>query len=173
MARWRLLHLLPAFGLLLFAEAASAQAAKCIATEANRTATEGQAADLSCNLNRVLRTSTIAEPTAVATAGITPVVSSAAEANRVLKASAGNLYGLTVTTGAAAGFVLVFNATSAPSDGAVTPIYCFSVPATTSAGISWPVPAAFSTGITVSFSTGADCFTKTASSTAFFSGAVK
>lgn len=111
-------------------------------------------------------------PTATATNAITPVVSTAAEGSHVLKAGAGNLYGLSVTTGASAGYVMIFNATSAPADGAVTPIKCYSVPATSSFGASWNNPAAFSTGITVVFST-TGCFTKTISATAFISGEVK
>lgn len=111
-------------------------------------------------------------PTATSTNAITPVVSTAAESSHILKAGAGNLYGLSVTTGAVAGYVLIFNATSAPADGAVTPTHCYSVPALSSLGVDWKMPAAFSTGITAVFST-TGCFTKTASATAFFSGAVK
>lgn len=110
--------------------------------------------------------------TDAAGAAITPVVSSAAESGHVLKASAGSLYGLNVTTGASAGYVLIFDATSAPSNGAVTPKKCYYVPSVSTLGASWDVPAAFATGITVVFST-TGCFTKTASATAFFSGEVK
>lgn len=113
-----------------------------------------------------------AAPSASSAVAVTPVVSTAAEANHVLKAGAGNLYGLSVTTGATAGYILLFNATSAPADGAVAPLFCYSIPASTSAGIAYNVPAAFSTGITASFSS-TGCFTKTASATAFFSGSVK
>lgn len=113
-------------------------------------------------------------PSSSASAGITPVVSSAAESNHVLKNAAGNLYSLSVTSGAASGFVLVFNATSSPGDGAVTPIDCWSLPANSTLASSWnPGPAqVFSTGITAVFST-TGCFTKTASATAFFNGAVQ
>lgn len=114
-------------------------------------------------------------PTSATGAAITPVVSSAVESNHVLKASAGNLYGVTVTVGATSGLLMVFNATSAPVDGAVTPTYCIVVPANTSAGISFSgiPPAAFSTGITAVFSTGTVCTTKAASTTAFFTGLVQ
>ncbi|MDE2106108.1 MAG: hypothetical protein KGL39_53290 [Patescibacteria group bacterium] len=113
-------------------------------------------------------------PTAGAAAGITSVVSSAAESGHVFKASAGNLYSAYVTTGSTAGFLMIFNATSAPADGAVTPIHCIQAPANQTVSLSFnPGPAeVFSTGITAVFST-TGCFTKTASATAFFHGAVK
>lgn len=113
-----------------------------------------------------------ATPSSSSSLGIAPVVSSAAEANHVLKASAGNLYGVSVTTGAVAGYVLVSDATSAPADGAVTPKFCFILPASGSLGVVWNPPAVMATGITVSFSS-TGCFTKTASATAFISGSVK
>lgn len=98
----------------------------------------------------------------------TPVNSSTTEANHVLKTSAGTLFGLSVTS-SVSGYVLIYNATSAPTDGAVTPIACYylsSGPGTL--GIAFtPFPLKFSTGITVVFST-TGCFTQTSSATAFF-----
>lgn len=106
-----------------------------------------------------------------ATSGLTYSATAAAASSLVLKAAAGVLYGFQVTTGASAGYVMVFDATSAPADGAVTPVKCYSVPATTTMAASWgSSPLTFATGITVVFSTGANCFTKTASATAFISG---
>jgi hypothetical protein len=113
-------------------------------------------------------------PTATASMGIAPVVTGSAAANLVLKAGAGNLYSFQVTSGASAGFVLVFDATSAPADGAVTPKKCYQLAANGTLGASWipGPPLNFATGITVSFST-TGCFTKTASATAFISGEVQ
>lgn len=112
-------------------------------------------------------------PTSAAAAGITPVVSTAAEGSRVIKASAGNLYSVDVTAGATSGYVMLFNATSAPADGAVTPLYCWPLGANQSMARSFnSPPAVFSTGITAVFST-TGCFTKTASATAFISGAAQ
>lgn len=103
----------------------------------------------------------------------TPANSAAAESNHVFKASAGTLFGLSVTSGASAGYVLVFNATTAPADGAVTPVACYALAANQTLGIAFtPFPLAMSTGITAVFSTGANCFTKTASASAFFLGEV-
>lgn len=113
-------------------------------------------------------------PDSTTTIGITRIVSAAAESNHVLKGSAGNLYGVYVTTGATAGYLLVFNATSAPVDGAVTPSECLWAPAnsTTFLNFNPGPPAIFSTGITAVFSS-TGCFTKTASATAYFAGSVK
>jgi hypothetical protein len=109
-------------------------------------------------------------PQSSATYGLTSVVSTAVETGHIIKASAGNLYGFEVTTGATAGEVLVHNSTTVPSAGAVTPIKCYQLPANNTLGVSWgPQPLNFSTGISISFSTASTCFTQTNSSTAFIS----
>lgn len=113
-------------------------------------------------------------PSSSSTAGIAPVVSGSAEGTHVLKGSPGNLYDLYVTTGATPGYLMVFNATTAPGDGAVTPADCVAAPAsaTTSVFTLASPPEVFSTGISVAFSS-TGCFTKTASATAFFHGRVQ
>lgn len=114
-------------------------------------------------------------PSAASAAAITPVVSASVEASHVLKASAGNLYGLSATTSlTSAWYLLLYNATSAPADGAVTPIKCYAVPAgSQSLAASWgSIPARFSTGIVAVLST-TGCFTQTASATGFISGEVQ
>lgn len=113
-------------------------------------------------------------PSAASGAGLTPVSSSALAANTVIKASAGNLYSFEVsadsTLSGAAWWIMIYNATSAPVDGAVTPLKCYAMASgTTSYGAAFPTPAAFSTGITIGVST-TGCFTKTASTHAFISG---
>ncbi len=104
------------------------------------------------------------------------VQSTATEAFHVLKASAGNLYSISVTVGATSGYLMIFNAISAPTDGAVTPAYCIPVTSNGTNGLngaSWSVnPASFSTGITAVFSS-TGCTTKTASATAFFTAQVQ
>lgn len=117
----------------------------------------------------VAGTYVVSTPTATAANAITPVVTAAVAGSVVGKASAGNLYGVNVTSGASAGFVMVFNATSAPADGAVTPVKCLPVAA--NSGFEWnfrDMPVALSTGVTVVFST-TGCFLKTISATAFIS----
>lgn len=108
-------------------------------------------------------------PTSAATSAITPLSTSVAAGSLVLKASAGNLYGFEVTTGGSAGYVMIFNATSAPADGTVTPVKTFVVAANATVAFAWDTPLRFSTGITVVFSTTGP-FTKTISATAFISG---
>lgn len=108
-------------------------------------------------------------PVTTAGAAITPVVTSAVASGLVLKASAGNLYGLNVVNGTNAGYVMVFNATSVPADGAVTPLKVYQLPANGAMNLSFDPPIRFGTGISVAFST-TGAFTKTADATAFISG---
>lgn len=112
--------------------------------------------------------------TAAAQLTLTPVVSTSAKSSHVLKNAAGTLYSLYVTP-TSAGLLMVFNATSAPGDGAVTPIECVDVAANTTTGITFAgiPPEAFSTGITAVFSSGTNCFSKTASAVAFFKALVQ
>lgn len=104
----------------------------------------------------------------------TPIVSAAAESNRVLKASPGCLLAIYVTSGASAGFLMTFNSITVPADGASqTPINCVAVPANSSVGLNFaPQPPEFySIGIAIAFST-TGCHTKTASN-AFFHALVQ
>lgn len=118
--------------------------------------------------------SVVVSPSGVSVDGITPVVSTAVESSHILKASAGNFYGACVTTGATAGFMMVFNATSAPADGAVTPTEWIQIAANSTACLSYGSgpPNAYATGITLVYSSTGP-FTKTASATAAFVGRVK
>lgn len=112
----------------------------------------------------------IKAPSSAAAAAITTVASSAVTTGQVIKASAGNLYGFNVVSGASAGYVMVFNSTTVPADGAVTPARCLPLAANTGLDINLRgQPVHFSTGITIVFST-TGCFTKTASATAFIAG---
>lgn len=114
-------------------------------------------------------------PSSAAAAGMANVVSTAAESNHVLKASAGNLYSLTATIGATSGYLMLFNATSLPGNGAVTPVGCYRVLSDGTAGgisLRWDYPLVFSTGITAGFST-TGCFTLTASATGNFFGQIQ
>ncbi len=101
-------------------------------------------------------------------AGITPVVSAAPESGRLIKAAPGNLYSVYVTTGAAAGYLMTFNAKAPPADGPVTPIECVVAPANNTVSITFHGPPdIYSIGIVAAFSS-TGCFTKTSSPTAFF-----
>lgn len=109
-------------------------------------------------------------PVAAAAAGIAPVVSTALETGHVIKASAGNLYGLNVSTTTVAGFVLIFNSTTVPAAGAVTPIKSYQVPAGNTLVVGFDPPLYCATGISIAFSSATTPFTKTDSATAFISG---
>lgn len=136
------------------------------------TITSGQAGWLQIDSTGNLRTTVT--PSSGSAAGLTPVSTAALAANQIVKASAGNLYSFEVsadsTLSAAAWWIMIYNAASAPVDGAVTPLKCYAMPSgTTSYAAAFPTPIAFSTGITVGVST-TGCFTKTASTHAFISG---
>ncbi len=112
-------------------------------------------------------------PTAGAAAGMAPVVSSALETGHVLKASAGNLYGVEVQATTVAGFLEVFNSTTVPAAGAVTPVAFCYVAINGTCGLNFMPPLVMATGISVAFSASTTPFTKTDSATAAFSGQTK
>ena len=112
-------------------------------------------------------------PASSGTVGVAANATAAVAAGHVLKSSAGNLYGLTVTSGATAGYVMIFNSTSVPADGAVTPTKCVALAASSSLVLDFRgAPLYHSTGTSVAFST-TGCFTKTGSATAYISGEIK
>lgn len=106
-------------------------------------------------------------------------VSAAAEASHVFCDATGTapvrkapcfIRSLYVTTGAVAGYLLVFNAVSAPADGAVTPTECVIAPANSTVALDFgETTQAYATGLTAVFST-TGCFTKTGSATVYFKG---
>ncbi|TXH15066.1 MAG: hypothetical protein E6R03_07965 [Hyphomicrobiaceae bacterium] len=120
----------------------------------------------------------VSAPSTASGSGVAPVFSSAVETGHVIKASAGNLYSISVTAdatlSAAAWAIMVFNATSVPAAGAVTPAWCVLLPsgATGYTG-AFPTPMYLSTGISVAVSVGQTCFTKTDSAHAFISANAK
>lgn len=107
-------------------------------------------------------------------APIPPIVSTSAESSHVIKASCDPVAGCRLidfeVTSTVGGYVLVFDATVAPADGAVTPVKCYQMGAGT-LGVQFAAnPMKATSGIVLVFST-TGCFTKTASATAFFSAA--
>jgi len=129
--------------------------------------TENSFGNLRMSVDHILYTTNA--PTSSLGTALTNTATTVAAGSQVLKASAGNLYGLNVVSGASAGYVMVFNATSAPADGVVTPAQCFVLAANSSMQISYNTPIRMTTGCTVVFSTTGP-FTKTISATAFISG---
>lgn len=115
----------------------------------------------------------ILEPSGAAAAGITPVATTAVSSGVVAKASPGNVYRVSITTGGTAGYLMGFNATAIPADGAVTPSMCRVVAANATLSVSYAdMPSYWTTGISFAFSS-TGCFTKTASVTAFIEYSVK
>lgn len=118
---------------------------------------------------------TAASPSVVTTSTASQQLSNcksvALETNRACKVAAGNVYTVTVDIGATSGYLQIEDATVAPADGAVTPIYCIPIVSNGTLGgvqISWVDGKYFTTGLTLVFSTAAGCFTQTAANATFF-----
>ncbi|HUO21705.1 MAG TPA: hypothetical protein VMU59_04250 [Caulobacteraceae bacterium] len=99
-------------------------------------------------------------------ATVAPAASSAAEASHAF--SYHSVLDLTLTTGATPGYLMVFDAASAPADGVVAPAYCVVAPASSTVSLgAGASPVSFVTGLVGVFSS-TGCLYKTASATAFF-----
>lgn len=107
-------------------------------------------------------------PNATATSAPTSVQTAVAAGSLIAKTAAGNCYGFNVAAGASAGFLLLFDSTTVPADGTVTPKKVYAVAANATLSVHWDIPRRFGTGITAVFSTTGP-FTKTISATAFIS----
>lgn len=91
--------------------------------------------------------------------------------SQVLKSTPGYLVRLSVNIGATAGYVLLYDATSAPADGTVAPRWCETVAGNGTLGtavLDFKTPLAFpSNGIAAVFST-TGCTTQTGSNATFY-----
>ncbi len=109
-------------------------------------------------------------------AAATPVESTALEGGHILKAAPGCLLGVYVTVDSTTtGYLLTFNTTTVPADGAVTPIECIYIatnPGSVFINFSPQPPEWYNVGIVAVFSS-SGCFTKTASAHAFFHAIVQ
>lgn len=121
-------------------------------------------------INPVAPVQTARAPVSTAALGIVPVVSSALETGHIIKGSPGNLFGLNVATTSAGGYVQIFNTTTVPAAGAVTPIKAYALPANSALVIGFDPPLQCGVGICIAFSSATTPFTKTDSATAFISG---
>lgn len=115
----------------------------------------------------------------------TPVATASAANNIVLKASPGALmtaYATNLT--ATGGFLVLLNATAAPSDGAIAPLDCVPLPANNSAGSCGPGCTGvnyrpgpgriYSAGIVAVVTSANTCYTKTTGTiTAFITGDIQ
>ena len=113
-------------------------------------------------------------PAPVNQVSATKVSTAALAANLVVSAAPASLFSFEVsadsTLSAAAWWVMAYDATAAPADGAVTPIKCYALPSgAPSISAGFTTPETFSTGVVIGVST-TGCFTKTASTHAFISG---
>lgn len=117
---------------------------------------------------------TTLKPSASATFALAPVASTAYEASRIFKASAGNLYGFIVyNSNASAQFILCFNATSLPANGTATvttPLRCAAT--STCSYSAGTIPRAFSTGIVCGNSSTSPTLT-TGAADVFFEGYIQ
>lgn len=111
----------------------------------------------------------VTPPSGIAAAGLTANQTTVVGSSQVVKGSSCNLYSLSCTSGASAGFVLVFDATTPPADGTVTPIDVITIAANATVTKNYPIPLRCNSGATLVFSTTGP-FTKTASATAFLMG---
>jgi hypothetical protein len=117
-------------------------------------------------------------PGSGAAVGIVPEVSAALEKGHVLEPHNGNLYSAYASdlTGGITGNLLILDATTIPSDGAVAPKVCVPFDGTGKAQAHYSPgpPAVFANGIVAVVSSDPSCFVLTTSTlTAFFSGMSK
>ena len=112
---------------------------------------------------------------------LTAASTTALGTSQVLKASAGNFYGANVTgvTGGAAGYLIIYNGTTAPSTGALTGAnvldFCYFDTTPRGCSISYiPLMKQYSTGIVALVSSAVTPYTyTTGTDTAAISGVVK
>ena len=110
--------------------------------------------------------------TQTAPAALASICTSVASSNITFKSSPGSLFTLACAPTTVSGYIMLFDASSVPSDGTVTPKWVQPVFANGGASWSWWNPISFSTGIVAVFSSTGP-FVKTASATAFISGQVQ
>ncbi len=111
---------------------------------------------------------------------IVPVIAGSSSSGVVLKASAGNLYGVYAVCTAAC-WLMIFNSATVPGDGATTAGAasgnmqdCIPIPSGQTGSINYNPgpPEVFSVGISAAISSTA-CATKTAATTGFIHGSVQ
>jgi hypothetical protein len=137
------------------------------------TITNGATVGLATGVNLVGSVASAPPAAYNAANGLAPVFTSVTAGGLVLKASPALLYGLNITASTSSGFLMIFNSTTVPADGTVTPVRCLPVNAGAGLELSWrDMPLTLTVGASVAFSS-TGCFTKTASATAFIAGEVK
>ncbi len=95
---------------------------------------------------------------------------SAVSSSLIVRASPMLVTGVNITTGATAGYLMLFDARTVPADGAVAPRRCVPVAANTGLEVTFrDYGLRFEQGVVMVFSS-TGCFTKTSSATAFMAG---
>jgi len=107
-------------------------------------------------------------PSASAAAGIVPGKHAALNSGILLRASAGNLYGIEASTTGVAGYLLVLNAAAVPGGGPVVPVAHCYIAAFGTCGLNYNPPLALNVGVVALFSSATTPFTFTPSATAAF-----
>lgn len=170
-----MLLLRPFVALMFLAVAATAAGAAC--TPATSPNTSGVTANAQLELLQEICNNQNASGT-----GIAAQASADSVSNLVAKSSGGKLFEFMVKIAATTGYVMVFDGTALPSNGAVTPCsathvsgcqtICYPVLSNGTLGgaaFSFASPGLYAFGITLGFSS-TGCDTLTASATAKFSG---
>jgi hypothetical protein len=154
------------------------------ATAANQTTQNASLATIATNTGAAIPAGTntignvINVPSSTSGNALTGVTCGSAVSSCVLKASAGNFYGVYAECTSAC-WLMVFNSASAPSNGATTAgvaasnmVECVDIAANSARSITYPVlPTNYSTGITAVISSTA-CATLTLSTVGFVRGTV-
>lgn len=100
---------------------------------------------------------------------ITPVVTPALAGSLIIAAAPTSLMSIDIATGGVPGWLMLFNQTTVPADGVVTPLKAYPVAANSSLRVRFnPGGLAFSVGCVAVFSTTGP-FTKTLNASAFIS----
>lgn len=93
----------------------------------------------------------IASPVAAQSVA-TPSATPAAASSLIIRAASGYLTGVNVTSGATAGYVMLFDRATVPADGAVSPLRCLPLAANTGLESNYrSAPLRFTAGIVVVF----------------------
>lgn len=111
----------------------------------------------------------ITNPLPTRVPAVAPVASGGIEAAHVLNAAPCSVGAIQVNTGATAGWLMLFDASSIPADGVVAPKKWWQIAINTTLDRTFTPPLAMATGATLVFSATGP-MTKTGSPTAVFSG---
>jgi hypothetical protein len=110
-------------------------------------------------------------PVSASSTPVTPIATSVVASSLVLSAAPTTFRGANVTSGASAGYVMLFDEIFAPADGTVTPVKTWVIAANSTIEVGYDPGLVMQVGAVLVFSTTGP-YTKTASATAFISGEV-